>query len=213
MDKKLAIEDLELVKQVLDQHKMPFFLAYGTCLGAYRDGDFLPGDDDIDLGIIEPIDLKTKKSIGWMLYDLGFKNQQIAFNVFDRMELAEIGYNGTEKTGIICCEKNIKFTIFFYEVGKCDKHGDVAICTAKLGALPLIESPLKYYKNFDKVKFYGKEYNVPGPIEGYLEFTYKDWKNPLMRDHGETFFEQHPKKQGMLKNDGSAQRVIRKISK
>jgi len=49
MNEKL--EDLKIVKNVLDKLKVKFFLNYGTLLGAYRDGDFLESDNDIDLGI------------------------------------------------------------------------------------------------------------------------------------------------------------------
>jgi len=49
MDKISAFKDLLLIKKLFKKYEIPFFLSYGTCLGAYRDGDFLPDDDDIDL--------------------------------------------------------------------------------------------------------------------------------------------------------------------
>ena len=188
---KEKFEDLELVKQVMDKLKVPFMLAYGTCLGAYRDKDFLPDDNDIDLVVTEPVSHKTKKQLGWMLYDLGFKNQEIAFNVYDKMEPQEIGYNGDIDNGIICCEKSIKFTIFFFKKVDCPEHGEEMLCSAKLGAKPLISSPAKFYKKMDKIKFGGTEYNLPGKVEEYLTYTYEDWKDPLKRDHGQLFFEVH----------------------
>lgn len=191
MDNKKATEDLKLVKQVLDKHNVPFFLAYGTCLGAYRDKDFLPGDDDIDLGIVEKVDLKTRKSIGWALYDLGFEPQQITFNVFGRMEVSEIGYNGNEKTGIIVCERDVKFTIFFFYEEDCPEHGKEMVCIPKLGAVKLIASPSRFYEKLKKIKFKKETFLIPNPPEEYLEWTYEEWQNPLKRDHGKLYKEIH----------------------
>ena len=86
MDKKLILKDLETVQQVFDKFGVEMIVGYGVALGFYRDKDFLPGDDDIDICVIQPIDLKTRKAIGWALYDLGFQTQPITFNVFGRME-------------------------------------------------------------------------------------------------------------------------------
>lgn len=209
---KLNFEDLRLVKQVLDKHEVPFFLAYGTCLGAYRDKEFLPDDDDIDLVVIKPIDLKTRKAIGWMLHDLGFGPQEIMFKVFDRMEPSEVGYNGDETTGIITCQKKTKFTIFFFKEQDCDKHGKEMICIPKLGALPLISSPSKFYEKPKKIKFKGEQFLVPSPTDEYLDWTYEEWKNPLKRDHGKLYFELHTEKEGMLEDIRKLQRTVIKDS-
>lgn len=202
-ENKKKNEDLQMVKQVLDKFKVKFYLAYGTCLGAYRDAEFLPGDDDIDIAIVQPVDLRTKKEIGWMLYDLGFQPQEIMFNVFGRMEPQEARYNGDEKTGIICCQKNIKFTIFFFnpEPEDCDKHGKEHVCIPKLGAMKLISTPARFYEGSNKVHFYGTEYNVPCPVEDYLAFTYFDnWEDKMDRRHGQTYSEAHPEYQEYIKD-------------
>jgi hypothetical protein len=194
MENDIAFKSLLTVKSVFDKHGVPFFLAYGTLLGAYRDKNFLPEDDDIDLGVVEPINLRTRKSIGWLLYELGFQPQDITFNVFGRMEPSEIGYNGDGETGIIVCQKDgIKFTIFFYKPDKCEEHGEVMLCVPKLGALKLIESPARFYEKLAKVKFRGEEFFAPSPIEDYLATTYEDWKDPMKRDHGKIYSEAHPK--------------------
>ena len=36
---------------IANQYKVPYFLNYGTLLGAWRNGDIIPGDTDIDLNI------------------------------------------------------------------------------------------------------------------------------------------------------------------
>jgi hypothetical protein len=200
VDNKKAINNLRLVKKVFDKFEVKFRLAYGTALGAYRDKEFLPEDNDIDLVITDKVDYKTKKDIGWMLYDLGFRPADVAFNVFGRFEPVEIGYNGDENTGIIVCEKDhIEFSIFFFYEENCDKHGKEYVCIPKLGALKLISTPTKFYEKEDKIIFYKEEFLLPSPIEKYLAFTYRDWKNPLARDHGLTYFEMHPEHTEVLK--------------
>lgn len=185
-------KDLETIKAVLERHNVRFFLVYGLLLGMYRDGAPLPGDDDVDLAIVDPISLETRKKIGWQLYDLGFKPQSIAFNVFGRMEPGEIGYNGDGETGIIVCERNFKFTIFFFKPEECNQHGKEYVCTPKLGAVKLISTPVGFYENPDTIKINKQKYLTPGPIDKYLSFTYFDnWKDKTDRRHGETYPEMH----------------------
>lgn len=49
--KEIETELLEVVQQCCDQLSIPFFIAYGTALGAVRHGGFIPWDDDIDIGM------------------------------------------------------------------------------------------------------------------------------------------------------------------
>ena len=204
MDGSEKFQDLILVKKVFKKHNVPVILVYGTLLGFYRDKTFLPEDDDIDLAVFQRIDLKTRKAIGWQLYDLGFQPQQIMFNVFGRMEPQEIGYNGDEHTGIICCQRNIKFTIFFFgEPEDCKLHGREHICVPKLGAVKLISTPARFYEKFDNLKINKETFLTPSPIEDYLAFSYKDWKNPLARDHSPVYREAHGEEmiEDVLKNN------------
>lgn len=185
------IKDLEDVRMVFEKHNVDFLIVYGMLLGFHRDGDFLPDDDDIDLAVVDKIDLKTRKTIGWNLYDLGFKPQPITFNVFGRQEPSEIGYNGDGETGIIVCERNIKFTIFFFKEEDCNQHGKEMVCTPKLGAMKLIASPAQFYRQLDKIKINGKKYSTPHKIPDYLTFTYGNWKDKTDRRHGDTYDVMH----------------------
>jgi len=188
-----AILDLKTIKQVFDKFGVRMLVVYGALLGFYRDKNFLPGDDDIDIAVIDKIDLKTRKAIGWALYDLGFKPQPISFNVFGRMEPSEVGYNGDETSGIIVCERNFKFTIFFFTKEEdCPQHGKELVCIPKLGALRLISSPAKFYEKTDTIKIGNVKYLTPSPIKDYLSFTYfNNWKDKTDRRHGLCWNEMH----------------------
>ncbi len=194
------IKDLELVKKVFDKFGVRFFVVYGTCLGFYRDGAFLFNDDDIDLAVVDPVDHKTRKALGWALYDLGFQNQDIVFNVYGRMEPLELGYNGTEDSGIIVCQRNTKFTIFFFKKEICKTHGEEYVCVPKLGALKLIATPKEFYEKSGSIKIGKEKYNVPFPTDKYLEFSYKNWRDKTARDHSPTYNESHPEYQEFIKD-------------
>ncbi len=186
------ITDLETIKTVFDKYGVKFYLVYGALLGHYRDKDFLPGDDDIDLAVIDGVDYKTRKAIGWALYDLGFETQPIAFNVFDRLEPAEQGYNGDGRTGIIVNQRNFKFTIFFFGLESCDQHGLEYVCIPRMEGKRLISIPEKFFKEAGEIKIGKNKYLTPSPVEDYLSWAYFDnWKDKFDRRHSYTYPEQH----------------------
>lgn len=193
MNEASRIKDLEDIKRVFDSFNVPFCIVYGVVLGFVRDGKFLPEDDDIDLAVTTPIDFRTRKKIGHTLLNLGFMPQPIGFNVFGFMEGGEPGYNGDAETGIIVCERNFKFTIFFFKEEDCSIHGKEMVCIPKLGSIKLISSPAKFYEKFDTIKINKVKYNVPAPVKDYLAYSYfNNWKDKTDRRHSPLFNEIHP---------------------
>ena len=51
LDKKIAKENLLILKKIFDKYKLEFFLIDGTLLGAIRDKDFIYDDNDTDICI------------------------------------------------------------------------------------------------------------------------------------------------------------------
>lgn len=45
------IEILDFVCKICEENNLTYFLVYGTALGAYRHGDFIPWDDDLDIAM------------------------------------------------------------------------------------------------------------------------------------------------------------------
>lgn len=188
----LIMKDLKDVMSVFKKFNVKAYLAYGAVLGAVRDGDFIPWDDDIDIDVIDQIDIQTRKLIGTTLGDLGFRFQPISFNVFGRQELTAVGgsgecrYDGDGETGVIVCERNFKFSIFFYK-----EEGEEYVCTPKVNALKLISNLKKFYNKTDKVKLHGETFVTPAPLKEYLTYLYGDWKTPVRDFHAPQYYKRH----------------------
>jgi len=205
IDKKIwnsenARKDLETIKKIFDRYNVRLLLLYGTCLGAVRDKDFIKHDDDIDLGVIDPIPLETRIAIGKAMENVGFEAQGIFWYIHaknklrptdkDNWRVQEPGYMGNERAGAIVMGRYVKITVFFFE-----DNGEEMICVTTPGALPVISSPNKFYKNLSTIKFYGQHYYIPNPVEGYLEYTYKNWREPNETEHGKIWVENKTKEE------------------
>jgi hypothetical protein len=62
VNKKIAINLLQLVINILNEFNIPYCLISGTLLGYMRHNDFIPWDDDIDL-LVDSIIIKKMKDI------------------------------------------------------------------------------------------------------------------------------------------------------
>lgn len=191
------IKDMQDIQKVFNSFGVRLFLVYGALLGHYRDGDFLPGDDDVDFAVIDKIDLKTRKLIGRKLRELGFDfglepGKTIQFNVFGELEEIEKGYNGDGESGIIVCFRNFKFTIFFFKEEVCNQHGREYVCIPKLGAMKLISIPQTYFNRSGTIKIGKEKYLTPYPIEDYLNWAYfGNYKDKTDRRHSGLYTDQH----------------------
>jgi len=63
MNMREAEKVLLQIRQLMDDLNIIFFLRHGTCLGAVRDGELIPWDDDIDIGSIIGMNNLDEESI------------------------------------------------------------------------------------------------------------------------------------------------------
>jgi lipopolysaccharide cholinephosphotransferase len=52
--KRIELDILEVFDAFCKAHSLPYFLLYGTLIGAVRHKGFIPWDDDIDVGMLRP---------------------------------------------------------------------------------------------------------------------------------------------------------------
>lgn len=71
------------VRKTFDEKlNRPLFIIYGTLLGLYRDGDFIPGDDDFDVGYVskETDPVSVKKEVEEIVFALLHAGFSVEFN-------------------------------------------------------------------------------------------------------------------------------------
>lgn len=140
----------------------PLFLLYGTLLGFVRDGDFIPGDDDFDVGyfsrVSDPDGVREEaKEIVVRLVDAGFV---VSFNRLGR--LFRIRRPGDPP------ELHLDVTPVWYEDGMVLAHPQACIPCEAGDFLPATEAELR-----------GVRVHLPHRPERFLETYYgPGWKVP-----------------------------------
>lgn len=149
------------VKGILEAYKIPFFLIFGTLLGAYRDKDFIKHDSDIDIGLLEQYNEKIMELINdgyFAIYGLKYTREW------------------HEKTHIRALQyKSDYIDLWFFE----KKENTYRSGKRYYMLAHQIDC------GFSKIMFYGQKYNAPNDIEAYLRRHYykSDWKIPVEDYH------------------------------
>lgn len=152
--KAQAIDNLDTARRILDDLKIPYFLSNGTLLGCIRDGDLIPHDSDIDLGIMIE-DYKPEILDAFLAKGFGLHG------IFGTIE------NGYE----ISLRRGVKLDLFFYY-----KEGDKRTMSVFSG------QQIKYvYPDFKTIPwtFLGEPVRIPENYEEYLTAQYGDWRTPV----------------------------------
>ena len=72
-NRDFALAGLSVAAKVLRDRNVTFWLSCGTLLGCVRDGDLIPHDSDVDIGVLHEGD---KDSLLGAFIDVGFKLQR-----------------------------------------------------------------------------------------------------------------------------------------
>lgn len=146
----ISKQNLEAIKNVLDNNGVQFILTAGTLLGAVREKGFIEHDEDIDLAI----DYRYRQLLIDSLPDL----LRIGFSV--------IRYNRHNVISVMRNGEYVDFCIF----QKMDDF--VYDCD---GTMMLSQ----FMENISTIEFMGKQYCAPTDYEAYLMCEYgKGWRIP-----------------------------------
>ena len=158
---------LRLVSAALRTADIPFFLAWGTALGAHREGQFIPHDSDIDLGVFDK--------------DASLADVSEALR---RAGILEIRRFSTEITVLVAL---VPVDIFVFEhgpphrsfsyTGPCDRHPNKTC---------VFENTF----DLETILFYDDTYHIPDL--GFLSQSYgADWRRPKKYTYAESIEEEH----------------------
>lgn len=153
IDKKIAKENLLLVKSIFDKNNLLFLLSFGTLLGAVREHDFIDHDEDIDL-IMFKKDMPRFLSLLFVLRDNGF-------------EIARY-----ESRGFLSIIRKGEY-IDFYFFEDYEKDPSLSYCCRDMYPKKLLEDVID-------IEFQGTTFKAPKEYEKYLEFNYgQNWRTPI----------------------------------
>lgn len=164
--KAQAFKNLFDFKAVMDRLKIPFALAHGTLLGAYRDKDFILGDErDTDISINEEYGYRAFE-IFTELERIGFK--KIKYWVFkDEFRCGTAIRNGAF----------IDVLVFFKKGNEVYHLGPKKPISNK--PYTAFVYPAHCFDKYEKLNFKGVEFNIPQKVEDFFVARYgKDWKSP-----------------------------------
>lgn len=157
MDKTQASNNLLSFKTVLDSLQIEFGLIFGTLLGAVRDNDFIPYDDDIDVYINEHHRQKLLNNIEAL--------EKVGFSV--------MRYN---RDLISFSRQGVYIDVYIFRKPtfgpmKCNEY----------------RIPRRYLATFGKLNFLDTEFLIPNLHLGFLEHAYgNNWRIPKINSPANT---------------------------
>ena len=164
MDGKDPSTTLNIGCDILDDVGVKYWVSQGTLLGFHRDKNFIEGDSDVDIEVLDVIDeSKFQEIIDKLPFDL-----IRSASMYDKyMQLAFIDNSN-----------NIIFDVWFLY-----SKDDLILNYTDDGKL---HYPKKYFENLSTVEFNNRFYPAPSDSEWYCKFRYgDDWNIPQYKNrHG-----------------------------
>jgi len=156
---ELSAHLLLKTKYILDSHKIPFLLVFGTLLGAYRDKKFIEYDTDVDIAFVFKYINKVKQ-----LIDEGY------FAIYGIILIRD---NFPTLYSLRYKEDYLDMYFFKWSGGKyvCGKY---RIASKQIMAPP------------SEINFLDQTFKTVNNIELYLAKKYNNWKVRLQNKHART---------------------------
>ena len=154
---------LKDVSKIMDEIGFKAYFTNGVLLGAYRDNDYIPWDDDIDFDVIHTDFYQHCDILKEKFMDLGYV-------VFLNKDY------GTAKLNIYKNLEKISFDVLF-------DMNEYYYFRYRY------KWPKKLYEKTETINFKGINFMCPSPIEQYLVHCYgNDWRTPKKSNNKETTF-------------------------
>lgn len=155
----ISIENAKLIlsktKYLFNVIDLPFYLAYGTLLGAIREHGLIPGDEDVDIFIDN--EEKLFRNLPF-LYQNGFKLCRLSRGIIYSFRVNDKSY----------------IDVYILRPFK------LAIWKLNCYSLSGLATPMKYFKGYCSCEFLGETFQCPKNPEKLLEFWYgKNWRTPV----------------------------------
>jgi len=152
---------IDIEKLFFNTFNLELYLMYGTLLGAIRDNNFIPDDNDIDFSYVSKFHTeeeikKEVTDIAWVLRHQGLlvkchnNGGQLRVSSLDKKTVVDVWTSWIENNE--------------YHIIPRRKIGN------KNDIFPLI-----------KKQFKGHEFNIPNNSEKILDTMYVDWKHPISK--------------------------------
>lgn len=151
------------------ERALPLHIDYGTLLGIMRDGDLIAWDDDIDLA--------CEARFAPLLEKLLVEQVQKIDDAIDWSVRRDSDCNDCALHFYISFKPKVAGAYQPFSVSIAIKGivGDKAIKLSSFGAW---HNPACHLDGLDKINWQGTNIYVPNDPDGYLRFTYGNWRSP-----------------------------------
>jgi phosphorylcholine metabolism protein LicD len=156
--KQQYIIDLKKLEKELSEININIFLIYGTLLGAIRNNDFIPHDEDIDIAYISSY--KGEKEI--------IREKDMLIEYLTKRDMLR-----SFKTIGIKIKFNLTNDMFDLWSGYETQNNKVKIS-------PGLIFERDVFLPLNSMLFKGIEFKIPNKSQEFLNIHYKNWKVPII---------------------------------
>eukprot|EP01098_Paradermamoeba_levis_P014031 TRINITY_DN6583_c0_g1_i1.p1 TRINITY_DN6583_c0_g1~~TRINITY_DN6583_c0_g1_i1.p1 ORF type:complete len:244 (+),score=48.45 TRINITY_DN6583_c0_g1_i1:112-843(+) len=153
--RKKILEGLEYAATFCEKNGIPYWVDFGTLLGAMRGGHFIPWDTDADLGYFHETEIEFARKIA--------QTNHSPF-IFQR--------SWRKGQGFELVHGRYKIDLFSFK-----KSGDLRVRTVPEG---WDWFPARFVEKFSQITFEGRNYSCPQDTENFIAHRFSDeWRTPI----------------------------------